>query len=212
MRPVLQLLRSQIFLPLLLALLANSAALGQIPSAAHKYRKLIRSQVTLIWGMDRANAVIPIMAGQIHAESYWNPEARSPYAAGLTQFTPSTAEWINTLDAELAAIRNILDPRWAVRAQNIYMRRLWLVFDDVECPDERWAFALGSYNAGLGWLTREKNHSGSTTYFNVAEFSCGKTSPRKRGDAACHETSNYTRKILLGVKGRVALRDIYKDF
>jgi soluble lytic murein transglycosylase-like protein len=97
------------------------AALAEIPREAQHYRRDLTRNAHLVWGLD---APVATFGAQIHQESGWNPDARSPYAFGLAQFTPDTAAWIGSIDAELAH-GDAGNPVWALRALVRYDRWLW---------------------------------------------------------------------------------------
>ncbi len=71
----------------------------EIPREAQQHRRDLTRNARMIWGLD---APVSTFAAQIHQESAWRPDARSPYAHGLAQFTPATADWIGDLDPALA--------------------------------------------------------------------------------------------------------------
>lgn len=122
------------------------------PRAAQQYKRdLIRySRVT--FGMD---APIPALAAQIHQESGWNALAKSPYAHGLTQFTPDTATWISQLYPELGGKPDVYNPIWSIRAMLLYDKRLINQFEALDYCN-KYAFALSGYNGGPGWVNRDK--------------------------------------------------------
>lgn len=132
--------------------LFSCALAAEIPRAAETHRRDLIREARAVWGLD---APISALAAQVHAESYWQPDARSwAGALGLTQFMPRTAEWAGTEFPDLGP-PDPLNPRWALRAQSHYMR--WLrerVTGAGEC--EAFAFALSAYNGGLRWVQRRK--------------------------------------------------------
>ncbi len=82
----------------------------------------------------RWNVSGTLLAAQIHAESGFNPFARSPAGAqGISQFMPATAR--------AYGLRNPYDPRQAIDAQAHMMRDLLRQFGSVP-------LALAAYNAG----------------------------------------------------------------
>jgi hypothetical protein len=121
------------------------------PRASLAYKRDVIRLSRHAWGMD---APTPLFAAQIHQESTWNPNAKSPFASGLAQFTPSTAEWMVEVFPELERA-DTLNPIWSIRAMLLYNR--WL-YNRMEAKDEcnRWAFALSAYNGGVGWIPRDK--------------------------------------------------------
>ena len=169
----------------------------QIPRSVLKYRNGLIREVRYHWGLNQSPSVF---FAQVHQESAWRADAHSAYAAGLTQFTPDTAEWIQSLYpadlTEFCANRSgcPLDAGWAIRAMVLYDRRLWDGFAH-SIDDHRWAFALASYNGGLGWIQREraqaqKRHIDPEFWFGAVEAVC------LRAQWACAENRQYPRRIL----------------
>ena len=144
--------KTLIALVLLTVASATSQSYGGIPRDAIKYKRdLIRHSQNIV-GL---NAPIALFASQIHQESYWNFRAKSKYAHGLTQFTPSTADWIVTVFPGLKS-PDVFNPMWSIRAMIRY--DMWLhkrIKANNEC--DKWAMVLSSYNGGLGWLLKDKN-------------------------------------------------------
>lgn len=116
------------------------------------YRREIVREAHLWFGL---SAPTPLFASQIHQESNWNPEARSKYARGLTQFTPETATWINSAYSTELKGYATYSPTWAIRAMILYDRRLNNSFPNSD-PCNKWYFTLASYNGGLGWIKKEQ--------------------------------------------------------
>lgn len=135
--------------------MAYAQAAPQMPRAAQQYLLPLRREAQRVWGL---NAPIATFAAQIHQESRWNTQARSPVGAlGLTQFMPATARWIGSTDAALANPAP-LNPTWAIRALVQYDH--WLA-QRIKAADDcqRMAFALASYNGGLGWTYKRQQRS-----------------------------------------------------
>ena len=127
----------------------------QIPRAALQHRQALKREAQRVWGL---NAPVATLAAQIHQESRWRADARSPVGAlGLAQFMPTTATWIGGLDGGLAA-RTPLNPTWSIRALVVYDDWLWDRLQG-DTPCDRMAFALSAYNGGLGWVIRRKQRS-----------------------------------------------------
>jgi hypothetical protein len=175
------------------------AAEEAIPREALVWQRTLIREVRYYWGMRQSPA--PFF-GQVHQESRWKATARSAFASGMSQFTPPTAEWIQRLYAadlqDFCAERGGCpsDPRWALRALVLYDRRLWQGQADTDAAD-RLAFALVGYNGGAGWVARERRRCQtlsactSTRWFGQVELVC------VRGPAACRESREYPRLILL---------------
>ena len=140
---------------LMLVLAFVSPAFAQVPREALRYQGTLKREAHRIWGLD---APVATFAAQIHQESRWRPDARSPVGAlGLTQFMPATATWIGTTREDLREVAP-LNPTWAIRALVSYDLWLWQrVKADDSC--ERMAFALQSYNSGLGWVYKRQRLS-----------------------------------------------------
>lgn len=169
---------------------------GPYPDRAEHYRADLIRNARLFWGM---SAPIATMAAQVHQESGWRPDARSPYAAGLTQFTPATAEWIGSLEPGLAS-RDVYSPAWALRALAYYDRWLWDRIDAHQDCD-RFAMTLAAYNGGLGWIQREKAEAARRNakpdrWYHELEEVC------LRAAWACKENRGYPRRIMLTLTPR----------
>ncbi len=157
-----------------------------VPRAALKYRAELTRAVHLVWGLD---GPVATMAAQVHQESSWQPDARSPYAHGLAQFTPATADWIGGIDPALKDAETG-NPVWALRAMARYNR--WL-FDRVPNKSNacgRWIDILRAYNGGLGWVQREAR--------------TGQPCGAFRSAANCAENHTYPARILLRHQPRYA--------
>lgn len=131
--------------------LLPAMAMAEPPRRALQYRADVIRYSRLVFGLD---APVAMFAGQIHQESAWDYLARSPYAAGLTQFTPATADWVAQRWPALAQA-DVYNPRWAIHAMLIYNQ--WLYGRITAASDcDRWAKALAGYNGGPGWITRDE--------------------------------------------------------
>ena len=155
---------------------------------AGQHKQVLIQQSRHVWGL---RAPVSSFAAQIHQESRWNPNARSPVgAAGLTQFMPATAAWIGTYDRDLAVV-DVYNPRWAMRALVVYNKFL---YDKVagKNPCERMAFALSAYNGGLGWVNKRKARS------STPDVCFGATCEINPGIAPANqrENANYPKLIL----------------
>src|SRR5678809_192920 len=122
-----------------------------IPRAALQYKRALIGNARLVWGLD---APIAVLASQIAQESGWRPDAKSAYAGGLAQFSPSTSTWISGKYPELAD-NNPYEPSWALRAQSLFDKFLYdRMTARTRC--ERWAFTLSAYNGGEGNVIKQK--------------------------------------------------------
>lgn len=170
-------------------LVGLSVATAQIPSEASAYKRQLRQQSHHIWGLE---APVSTFAAQIHQESGWHANARSRVGAlGLSQFMPSTANWISEIYPDLAT-NAPTNPVWAMRALVRYDRFL---YDRVTAVNqcERMAFALSAYNGGLGWVNKRKARSTDPL------ICLGKTCDINPGIAPANQRENttYPRRILL---------------
>lgn len=142
---------------LFVALSGPAHADGLIPRAAQQHRLQLRQAAHMAWGL---NAPVAVFAAQLHQESRWRTDARSPVGAlGMAQFMPATAQWIGGLDQSLAA-RSPTNPAWAIRALVVYDRWLWDRITRAIDDCERMAFTLSAYNGGLGWVYKRQRRSG----------------------------------------------------
>jgi len=129
-----------------------ASASAQVPPAAEAYRRDLVRIGQDVWGMD---APVSLLAAQLHAESGWRPGAVSPVGAGgLAQFMPATARDVAARYG--GGPPNVFDPRWAMRAQSVYLRELKGLVGSARNDSERMAFALSAYNGGLGWVRRRQ--------------------------------------------------------
>ncbi len=104
-----------------------------------KYRKYI-IQESFKYGFDWR-----IIAALVYQESHFDPLAKSfTGVRGLMQVTKSTAREMG--------ISNRLDPIQSLRAGIKYLYMMYKRFDDIENPNEKLLFAIGSYNVGYGHI------------------------------------------------------------
>lgn len=178
---------------LLVLLAALPAAAQEPPRAALAYRDTLIREARFTWGLD---APVPVMAAQIAQESGWRADVCSPFACGLTQFTPGTARWIAALYPRLAQA-DVFNPGWAIRALVTYDRHLYDRVPAAASDCDRWAFALSSYNGGLGWVNRDTRLctamtgcDGTRWFYNTETRNAG------RSAAAWTENRGYPRRIL----------------
>lgn len=138
---------------IIMLLLGWAIANAEVPHNAEKYKRDLIRNARAIWGID---APIATFAAQIHQESAWEAEAKSRVGAtGLAQFMPSTASWISGAYPHYLGDNQPTNPVWAIRALVTYNRFLYNRVSGVDhC--EQMAFALASYNGGLGWTNKRK--------------------------------------------------------
>lgn len=166
---------------------ADSASI--IPPEALKHRRDLMRNARAVWGI---TAPIATFAAQVHQESGWRTDARSPYASGLAQFTPSTADWIGEIFPEELGERQPLNPSWALRALARYDLYLWKRVSVHDSPCDRMAFALSGYNGGEGWRKKRQQRSTASGSFRVT----GKINPGIQPDNQ-RENEDYPLRILI---------------
>lgn len=169
--------------------LAHSAP---IPKAAQQHRSALIRTAHATWGLD---APIAVFAGQIHAESRWNANAKSPVGAqGLAQFMPATAAWLPSV-APGTGEPLPYNPRWAIHALIAY--DLW-IWKRVPAANKynRMAFTLSAYNGGLGWVNRDKKLAARKGLDPLLWFDHVETVNAGRSAANKRENQNYPRIIL----------------
>ena len=143
---------------------------------------------------DRGQAVE--RAAQIAQESSWRPDAASRYAQGLAQFTPPTRDWFWPRPQVRCDPADAYDPPCNFRAQIGYMRWIQSRFPGMADYRELLAISLAGYNAGPGWLIRERRACRAVSgcdpdrWFGHVETQC------ERAAWACAESRHYVRRIL----------------
>jgi len=163
-----------------------------IPRAAHQYRRPLTAAARLVFGLTAPTAVL---FAQVHQESGFRADARSPYANGLAQFTPATAADMGRWYPELAEV-DAFNPSWALRALVRLDRRLWDLEPRAATLCDRMALTLSAFNGGRGWVIKQKaaaaaGGSDSTRWFSHVERY------RVRALWAHEENMMYPRRILL---------------
>ena len=140
----------------LIALLLAAPAAAQWPQRANEYRRDFNREFVRC-GLRPAYK--PLLAGQIEQESSWRADAESAYAAGLTQFTPDAeADANRAWRSHLKGLGGARNPRWALRAQCLYMKKWILAFAKRGSPSvtDRFGLASRAYNGGVGWVLKER--------------------------------------------------------
>ncbi|MGE0487302.1 MAG: transglycosylase SLT domain-containing protein [Gammaproteobacteria bacterium] len=161
------------------------------PRAALAYQRDLTREAHAAWGL---SAPVPVFAAQVHQESAWRADARSPVGAqGLAQFMPATARWMAELyPNDLEGVQP-WNPRWALRAMVRYDG--WLhrrVEGRTAC--DRWWFVLRAYNGGLGHVLAEKRLAADPFDRMSVDAQCGLA---KRAALHCRENLGYPLRILL---------------
>ncbi len=166
-----------------------TSASAQVPPVAETYRRDLVRIASDVWGLE---APVSLLAAQIEQESAWNPGAVSRAGAmGLAQFMPRTARDVG--ERHGIGPVNAFDPRWAMQAQSIYLQELHRRVAG-ENPVERFAFALASYNGGLGHVrTRQSMSDYPRRCLNAT---CD-IQPPGVSEANQRENREYPRRILL---------------
>jgi len=168
-----------------------------IPDASALYRHRVEQVVADVFGVNGSPARL---AAQLHQESTWRAQARSPVGAqGLAQFMPATARWMQDQFARELGAFDPWNPVQAIHAAALYDRWLYERVQPFgytrlsECS--RWAFTLRAYNGGETWLLRERgltlaNRDNPNDWRAVERW-------RRRGLNAHRENTAYPRRILL---------------
>ncbi|WP_064116751.1 transglycosylase SLT domain-containing protein [Pseudomonas fluorescens] len=185
---------SAVSLTSLFGLATGAPAHAEIPADAERYRRDLIRIAQAEWGLD---APVATFAAQIHQESRWRFDAKSPVGAqGLGQVMPSTATWLAQLFPKALGSIEPFNPTWSMQALVSYDR--WLADRNrARSTCEQGAFILASYNGGLGWVIRDRKlalakGADPLTWFNSVErHNAG------RSAAAFKENRQYPRLILL---------------
>lgn len=186
-------MRRTLLIGLILGALMPIIALAEIPAVAERYQRDLTRIAQAEWGLD---APVAMFAGQIHQESRWKFDARSPVGAqGLGQVMPSTAAWLAATFPTVLGKNEPYNPTWSMQALVSYDR--WLA-SRITAADscEQAAMILSSYNGGLGWLIRDRKLASAkgadklTWFDSVERFNAG------RSAAAFKENRAYPRLIL----------------
>ncbi len=173
---------------------AMAHAADQIPRDAEQYRRTLVRAAHLEWGLD---APIATLAGQVHQESRWRHNARSPVGAeGLAQFMPATSAWMAEVYPDALGPAQPYNPGWALRAMVAYDR--WLYTRNQASSDcDRWAFVLSAYNGGQGWVIRDRSLASAQGADKLAWFDAVERFNAGRSVSNFRENRNYPRFILL---------------
>lgn len=148
-----------------------------IPREALQYQAALIREVRYAWGLD---GPVAAMAGQIHQESGWRSDAKSPYAVGIAQFTPGTASWLSGLQKSLGSAAP-LDAGWSIRAMVAYDQLLYKGVRTADTECDRWLYALSDYNGGSGWRISRQAHSATPgDYFLTSVINPGITKANQR--------------------------------
>ncbi|MBV7693990.1 transglycosylase SLT domain-containing protein [Limnobaculum sp. M2-1] len=157
---------------LILLITACHPVLAAVPGDAARYKRDLTRVSHAQWGLD---APVATFAAQIHQESRWRSDARSPVGAvGLAQFMPATSKWIAGIYPSSLGNNQPYNPAWALQALVTYNHwHYQRIKADTDC--DRWAFTLSAYNGGLGWVQRDQKKAASQgidsgQYWGAVEF------------------------------------------
>lgn len=192
---ILWLLASALLLLLAAVVLSGTAHAAGIPEASAGYRLHVQRAAGEYWGLHASPARL---AAQIHQESGWRADARSPYAQGLAQFTPATAKWLPAACPEIGP-PDPWSPQWSIRAAACYdawlYRRVKPLPGGALSECSRWVYALRGYNGGEGWLARERSKALAAGH-DPNDWTAVEAI-RVRAQWAHRENIGYPRRILL---------------
>lgn len=177
-----------------MALMSCAVPVGAaIPQEAQQHQRELTRNARAIWGMD---APISTFAGQIHQESGWKANARSPVGAqGLAQFMPDTSRWIAQMYPQSLGEQAPYNPSWALRALVTYDHWLYQrIQANTEC--DRWAFVLSAYNGGLGWVQRDRKKAAQMGLDSGRYWSSVDGVNAGRGAAYFRENRGYPQRII----------------
>ncbi|MBA0421319.1 lytic transglycosylase domain-containing protein [Stenotrophomonas maltophilia] len=176
---------------------APARATVKVAPASALYRHRVEQAASRAWGVNASSARL---AAQLHQESAFRADARSPVGAqGIAQFMPSTARWIATIYPTDLAGFDPWNPQQAILAAALYDR--WL-FDRVAEYSQgrmsscsRWAFTFRAYNGGEKALNRER----ALAYTKGADANDWRAVEpyRARAEWAHRENTGYPKRILL---------------
>ena len=140
------------------------------------------------------NAVNPSReAALTEQESSWQIFAESPYAKGLRQFTPETADWLEMGMCSHLGPADLFDPEWSLKCGIIYAEYLEEEKYGPYCNTR--LVAEMRYNGGY-WIVWELKTANSQRIDDAADH-CGTRlfNGRKRSFRSCIENYSYPTKI-----------------
>jgi soluble lytic murein transglycosylase-like protein len=166
-----------------------------IPPQANRWRSELIRSFQYVWGL---KAPVADGAAQVHTESRWNPQAKSPVGAlGLSQFMEPTARDMARRHPEMGAADRA-NPFWAMRAMAQYDKDLWDQAGDMDPADdcERMAMMLSGYNGGFGWVRKDARLARRMGLDARRWFGGIELADSGRSDAAFAENRRYPDVIL----------------
>lgn len=131
----------------------GGAMASPVPARAAVYQRDLTREARALWGL---NAPVTVFAGQIEQESHWNPRVCSPFACGLTQFTPDTARTLSHKYPDTLGLNDVFNVEWAMRALVRYDYDLFHATPRMATACDDWAVTLSAYNGGLKWVRRDQ--------------------------------------------------------
>lgn len=169
-------------------------ARAEVPDQAERYRRDLTRIAQAEWGLD---APVATFAAQIHQESRWQFNAKSPAGAqGLGQVMPTTATWLAQRFPEALGKVEPYNPVWSMQALVSYDR--WLSERiQARSPCEQWAQILAAYNGGLGWVIRDRKLASAKGADPLTWFDSVERHNAGRSAAAFRENRQYPRLVLL---------------
>lgn len=174
-----------------------SIAYSQIPRLANQYHRPVTQEIRLVWGL---NAPLATFFAQLHQESSFRADAKSPYAGGLAQFVPSTAVWLTEIYPELGKAAPF-EPQWAIRAWAKYTRHLYDRILNVRDDCSRYAMMLSAYNGGAGNLNKQRRAAAAAGKDPNRWFWHVET-VRVRAQWAHTENTSYPKRIIFVLQPR----------
>lgn len=180
--------------PVLLGAVAiGGLAHAEIPDQAERYRRDLTRIAQAEWGLD---APVSTFAAQIHQESRWKFDAKSPVGAqGLGQVMPSTATWLAQKFPNALGKIEPYNPIWSMQALVSY--DLWLANRiKASSPCEQGALMLSAYNGGLGWVIRDRKLASAKGADPLTWFGSVEYHNAGRSAANFKENRSYPRFIL----------------
>jgi soluble lytic murein transglycosylase-like protein len=177
-------------------ILWSSPTAAQVPKACEQYRAELSRSAYRILG---PSAPVATQAAHIEQESGCNRDAVSwAGAQGLAQFMPATAADMARLHSECSPA-NPFDPRWAFACRDRYMRSLIAsqrpMSGKAVATCDAFAFALKSYNGGLGWVNRDRRLTAERGG-NADDWLTVNTHNAGRKPSAFNENAGYVPHIL----------------
>ena len=125
---------------------------------------------------------------QVHTESAFNPNARSPVGAqGLSQVMPGTFMQINK---ESGIRGNPYDPQTNLNAGAYYMAKMRRTFKSPRPDIERHKLACASYNAGAGHIIKAQKIAGNPIDWQPVSLVLVQVTGKHSV-----ETTNYVKRI-----------------